>query len=973
MKHFFEKRDPWGNGYAVWVVLAMVFAAPLGWFALKQTRLENDVEKWLPENDPELKVLRWAHQQFPVDERVYVTWDGSSLNDPRIDQFVEKLTGRPDADGIRRGGLPHVASVVEPRQLLASMQQHGVEPQEAVRRLEGVILGAGSLKLRLTELGKSRLRRTKQELTAAAKGQFGIDLTFHEPILDFETLVSIPGPAPDEGDQPVAPAAPAVMSFEGQILTGETVEHDLQVVWQGIRPGSVRTRDVAQWLTEFVPPKGEGQTLVERCFFALGAPVTIALSISDAGVADKTETIEVIKHAAASVGIAAEALHLGGSTVAATELNHEVLKAAWDESQPKWMLHRRSVILTSALVGAMLAYLLVRNVRLATIVLVVSLYATFMSMALVPVTGGSMNMVIVVMPTLLMVLTLSGAIHVANYWKHAACKNEATAIADTVRTSWMPCALASLTTAIGLVSLCTSSLTPVRDFGIYAAIGTMFSLVLVLYALPALLQLWPGRPPEEHELDHPGWRMFGQGLTTWPVVQSLVFVTICVACSYGLTRFRTETKVIRYFPENARIAKDYWFIETHLAGIMPVETIIRFDSRAQQETNFLDRMEVVREVAARMRAHDEITGAVSLADFQPVTERPDADAGFLTKGKYNKRASTIQQRIRDGEIPSARAFYTVAERGSDLSSTGDNLLNQPGDELWRITAQVAVMTENDFAQILADVNRISQDVLKLNPGAMHTITGTVPLFLRTQQAVLESLISSFGLAFALILAVFVIMLKNFWAGLIAMIPNIVPITVVFGVISWQGQKVDIGAMITASIALGIAVDGTLHFLTWVQLGMKRGQPRREAIINALVHCGPAMWQTSLAVAIGLLVLVPAELLLISRFGWLMAAMIGVALLGDIVFLPQLLAGPLGYLFEPAKPSSTGTTLATPRRAMDTGSRELDQVLELLVPAAIPSVTTANAATGSPPAPYLIKALGSKQGTHTSPLEESTGP
>ncbi len=948
MTHFFEKRDPWGNGLAMWVIVAMVFAAPLGWLALKQTRLENDVEKWLPENDPELKVLRWAHQQFPLDERVYVTWDGSSLNDPRIDLLVEKLEGRPDVDGIRRGGLPHISSVVEPRHLLISMQKHGIEPQEAVRRLEGVILGAGTLKLRLTEFGKSRMRRTRQELTAAAKSRFGIELRFSDPVPDFATLVSIPTPPPDEGEQPAYFAAPAVMSVEGKLLANETVEHDLQVVWQGIRPSSAATCEVAEWMTQFVPPKGEGQTLIERCFFAPGSPVTMALSISDAGVADKTETIEVIKSAALSVGISAEALHLGGSAVAATELNHEVLKAAWDKSQPWTSLHRRSVILTSALVGAVLAYLLVRSIRLATIVLAVSLYATFISTALVPALGGSMNIVIVVMPTLLMVLTLSGAIHVANYWKHAACKNAATAIVDTVRTSWMPCALASLTTAIGLVSLCTSSLAPVRDFGLYAAAGTMFSLVMVMYALPALLQLWPGQPPEEHELDHPGWRMLGRGLTTWPVLQSLTFIAVCVGCSYGLTRFRTETKVIRYFPKHARIAQDYWFIETHLAGIMPIETIIRFDTRAQQETNFLDRMEVVREITESMRSHAEITGAVSLPDFQPVSERPDADAGFLTKGKYNKRASTIQQRIRDGEIPSAKAFYTVAERGHDLSVVGDNRLNEAGDELWRITAQVAVMTENDFAQILTDVNQLTQNVLKHNPGSMHAITGTVPLFLRTQKAVLQSLITSFGLAFVLILGVFVVMLRSFPAGLVAMIPNIVPITVVFGTISWLGYKVDIGTMITASIALGIAVDGTLHYLTWVQTGMRQGQSRRDAIINALVHCGPAMWQTSLAVALGLLVLVPAELLLISRFGWLMASMIGVALLGDVIFLPQLLAGPLGYLFEPAKPK--------PQNMQVAGAEDLDGVVGLTIEAPISE-------SSSPPAPHL-QSLKAPRGTST---------
>ncbi|MBS0204445.1 MAG: MMPL family transporter [Planctomycetes bacterium] len=901
MTHFFDRKDPWGNGMAVWVVMAMVFAFPLAWWSLGQTRLENDVEKWLPNDDPELKVLQWANSQFPVEERVFVSWDSSSLNDPRIRKFVEKLEGKLDADGIRRGGVPHVSHVVEPRDLLFTMQKNGVEPQEAMRRLEGVILGAGTLKLKLTEYGKSGLRQTRQELATAARARFGVELEFSDPVPDFWTLVAVPPPPPGEGEKAMDPAPPATIDAAGKLIADGSVEHDLQVIWKGIRPASEQTQEIAEWMIQFDPEKDDSEPLVERCFFALGSPITIALAISEAGLADKNETVDVIRESAVAVGIPADELRLGGSTVSATELNHEVAKSVWDPAYPLLQFHRRSVVITSALLSSLLAYLLLRSIRLATIVLLVSLYATMAATTLIPLTGGSMNMVLVVMPSLLMVLTLSGAIHVANYWKHAACKNESTAIAETVRTSWMPCALASLTTSIGLVSLCTSSLTPVRDFGMYSAAGALMSLGFILFCMPALLQIWQGKPPQDHELDHPGWRMVGRGLTTWPLLQLFVTITVCVACSYGLTRFRTETKVIRYFPEKARIAQDYWFIETYLAGIMPVETIIRFDVQAQKDTNFLERMEVVRAIQERLRGNSEITGSLSLADFLPVSETLDDDAGMLTRTRYFKRANLIEQRIRDGEVPAAATFYAMADSSHDLLEKGDNRLNKAGDELWRITSQVAIMTDNDFAEVLGDVNRISQDVLKLYPGAEHTITGTVPLFLRTQRAVLQSLISSFGLAFVLILGVFVYMLRSFWAGLVAMIPNIVPITVVFGGISWMGQKVDVGTMITASIALGIAVDGTLHYLTWVQIGMKLGQSRRQAIINALVHSGPAMWQTSLAVALGLLVLIPAELLLISRFGWLMATMIAVALLSDIVLMPQLLASPLGYLFEPAKP------------------------------------------------------------------------
>lgn len=898
MTHFFERRDPWGNGYALWVVLALVFVAPLAWWSLKQTRLENDVEHWLPADDPELKVLRWARTQFPVEERIFLTWDDSSLGDARLTKLVERLEGFTDAEGVNRAGLTQVSDVVEPREILLAMQEHGIEPREAVRRLEGTVLGAGPLRIKLTDAAKTRLRKVKAELTAAAQAKFGIDLRFHEGQPNLAALVSVPVP---EGETAPDRTEAAVLTALGELSEDSSIEHDLAVSFRGMRAGTPLTRDVAAWLEQSTLGAGEGATgderLISRCFFVPGAPAAVAVGLSEVGLAEKREAVQAIRLAAEAVGIPKDQLRLGGSAIAGTELNAEVKQSAWDKSQPLSLIHKRSVILTSALVGALMAFCLVRNLRLAALILFVSWFTPYLSVALVPVTGGSMNMVLVVMPSLLMLLTLSGAIHVANYWKHAALHNPATAVVETCKVSAAPCGLASLTTAIGLASLSTSPLSPVRDFGLYAAVGTLLSLGMVLYVLPALLQLWPARPPAPSEVDHSVWRLFGRAMTHRPSLQAAAFLLICGIATFGLVRFRTETKVIRYFPDASRVVQDYRFIEENLAGIVPVEVIIRFDEQSQGEQNFLQRMEVVRAVEEAFRKYPEVSGAISLADFQPVSAPPESDS-FLANKQYIKRANVIEERIREGEISGSNSFYTVAAAGHDLHQPGDRGLNQPKDELWRISAQTAVMSDAEYGRILADLNRVTQDVLRLHPGTQHVITGAVPLFLRTQDAVLESLITSFGLAGILILGVFVIRLRSFPAAVVAMVPNVVPITVVFGLISWFGHRVDIGTMITASIALGIAVDGTLHYLTWFQSGLKIGHSRSQSVIDALAHCGPPMWQTSLVVAGGLLVLAPADLLLISRFGWLMSAMIFVALLADIMLLPNLLASPLGKLFEP---------------------------------------------------------------------------
>lgn len=901
MKNVFDRRDHWGNRYSLWIVVAMAFVAPLCWSSARQLRLENDVEKWLPEQDAEVQALNWIHERFPVDERILVTWEGSSLNDPRVDQVIEQLTGKADERGIRRGGQPYFSSIVEPRRALSLMQADGVEPHEAVRRLEGTLVGAGPLRVRLSDSGRSALRKSRRDIEVALLARRGLTATVLDATPDLSSMISIPS-VPQDDTASSEPVAPAVMTADGRISPDATLDHDLQVSWHGMRVGSESTIAVVKWLTEYVPERGDGKPLVESAFFAPGSPIGLEVGLSDAGLADKSDTVAAIRTACKRAGIPDQTIHLAGSVVTATELNHEVQKAAWDATVPLFEMHRRSAILMSVVASAVVAFALLRNIRLTAMVVMVSLLAMFGVTALIPLTGGSMDMILVMMPTLTFVLTIAGAIHVANYWKHAAFHNEAVAIVQTVKMSWMPGIVTSAAVAIGLVALCTSLLTPVKNFGLYGAAGVALSLLMLTFGLPALLQILSPSKPREQEFDRVGWRGFGRLMTIHSGFQSVAFIAVCVGCSLGLSKLQTETKAVRYFPESAEISKDYWFIETNLSGTTPVETVIRFDQQSQKDTSFLDRMELVRQVQEVIRRHPEVSGTTSLADLQPVSEPLGEESSFIQKSKYQKRATAVQQRVREGEIPTARAFYAVLEQGRDTPIRRDDKVSQSGDELWRIAAQVNVMSNNDFSAVMADLHRLTQNVLKLEPGSQHSIAGAVPLFAQTQKAVYESLVGSAGLACALILGLFLFRLRSFAASAVAMIPTLIPVTAVLGVIGWMDQRIDVGTMITASVGIGIAAQGTLQYLNWVRLAMQSGKSRQDAVVEALAHCGPSLWQAGAVVGVGLLVLAPAESLVISRFGSAMAAMVGVALLSDLVLLPQLVAGPLGRVFEMTKHS-----------------------------------------------------------------------
>lgn len=894
MTHFLEKKDPWGNGMGVWTLVLLACALPPALWALLGIDLDNDIRKWIPADDPNAQTLAWYQENFPHNESILVTWDGSTLNDPRTQWLADRLAGVADADGVRHGGLQHVERVVTPQSLLRRIEGDGVSHEKALERLDGFLIGAGPLKLRLTELGIERRKSTLKSLQDQVLADLKIDLKILDPVQDWVPEKSI-------DDYPLAKTI--VTAEEEPEPFDNLPEHHAQISWAGMQSGSTTAQEVIAIALE-IKVDGEAASedssydLIKEAFFAPGSPITVAVVLSEAGEEDKKGAIAELRKIAADVGIPADILHLGGRPVAGRALNDSVKRAAWNRDFPIINLPGRSIILFSGAVGIILAFVMLRSVALATLVLFISYYTVLLTVAVVPATGGSMNMVLVVMPTLLLVLTMSGAIHVASYWRFAARSDVASAPVTAAKLAARPCTLASLTTAFGLLSLTTSPLAPVSHFGLYSALGCLIGLGAILFGLPALLQFVPEKAARPERTLHDVWQPIGRFIVGHARQVGIACLLLFAVCSAGLTQFGTETKVIRFFPETAQIVKDYRFIEENTGGVIPVDVVIRFAEthRAPAEDGLLfgERQEIVRGIQKELvEHHPDITGSISLATFR------ETESETVLKRTSNNpflRKIDKQTELKIMESSVAESFIALADEDREC---GNGTLCETGDELWRITAQVNIMTDVDYAGLLDKISETVQKETLKHTGTNYVVTGMVPLFLETQRAVLTSLIQSFILAFVVIGIVISRVLKSAKAGLATMLPNVLPISTVFGAISWFNIKVDIGTMITASVALGIAVDGTLHLLTWFREGLRRGMRQDDAVTSALSHCGPALFQTSVAVGIGLAVLMPAELTLISRFGWLMAAMIVTALFADLVLLPAMLAGWLGKVIAEA--------------------------------------------------------------------------
>jgi predicted RND superfamily exporter protein len=876
-----------------WGVLALTLALlPLIGMGLKNVKLSNDTESWLPLDDPHGQILRWHQDAFKTGDTIMVSWEGSTLNDPRVEALAARLNGESGEQpfGVSNATAPHKA--------LANMVDLDVPQEEALRRLRGTFLGSGFLKIRLTDHGRQHREQAATKLIEAGE-ELGLNAEIYPAVIEPEEwLAADAATAPgDEEESELSRPFPAIPA------------HDLQLRWREISPETPAAEQMTKSLADL---EIDGEPIVEESFFAYGSPVAVSIEFTEEGLLHLNETMAALHAAAEQTGIAEEDLHLGGSAVVSHRLSTESGRALWNPDHPLWKFYKRSPVILSALVGMLISFVVLRSMWLAAIVMFVSVYSATAMMALVASLGTHFNLVLVVMPNLLMVLTLSGSIHLANYWSHAVVNGDPRPVESAVKTAGLPAFIASLTTAIGLMSLLTSQLTPVRDFGWYSAWGCMLSLFLILGVLPAILALFPPRGAKAIAESSEGWETLGDVISPrYKWIAGAAAVLTAAGC-WGLLYFKTETKGIRYFPEETRVVKDYRYLEESLSGIINLDVDIHFPGERETEDseegetdeppdfdrrNVFDRMRIVQQVEEAVRSHPMITGTLSVVDFQVLPEPPGSEATSRDRILYGRRAQRTENELFVEPREGASQFVQLADAPLDVSLEDRDLDWRAGEEVWRIRAQCSVMSDTNMGVLVNEVNQEVSAALAGEEDVQFAVTGLVPLMLRTQQEVLDSLVNSFGLSFLFIVFVRALVLRNITAGFITMFPNFLPVLVVFGMISWAGIAVDMGTMITASVALGIADDCTVHLLTWFQEGIRKGLGRREAVSNALRHCGPAMWQTSVSISLGLLMLWGADLLLISRFGWLMAAQILLALVADIILTPALLCGTLGKMLE----------------------------------------------------------------------------
>ena len=351
------------------------------------------------------------------------------------------------------------------------------------------------------------------------------------------------------------------------------------------------------------------------------------------------------------------------------------------------------------------------------------------------------------------------------------------------------------------------------------------------------------------------------------------------------------------FGRDSRVIQDYQWLEAYVGPLVPLEITLAFDQSSPLA--YRDKLTLLWKLGERLKSRPEFAAPLSAAGCLPSLEP--------------LRAFPAEQQAQLIEQLAAGSLASFQELG---------LLSRDNEaEHWRLTVKTSALGVADYGAMLADVRAmVEATIAELPPtmtvGLSTNTTGIMPLVHEIQGQLLADLLKSFAGALVLITVVMTVVQGGVLPGLLAMAPNVFPIALFFGWLGWRGDAIDIGVVMTASVALGIAVDDTLHFLTFFQRGLAQRLGRRGAVEYALGHCGQAMVQTTISCGLGLLVFALSDFLPTSRFATSMAALLVLALAGDLILLPALLLSPLGALFtkqqaDPAEQSHDQQAGASP--------------------------------------------------------------
>ncbi|MBR9985425.1 MAG: MMPL family transporter [Desulfosarcina sp.] len=526
---------------------------------------------------------------------------------------------------------------------------------------------------------------------------------------------------------------------------------------------------------------------------------------------------------------------------------------------------------------AMVLLLLFRSVGYALIPLSCVTLCLIWTFGLVSILRVPLSILTMIVPVFLIAVGTAYCLHILAEYRTAAASSHAPvdAAAITFSRTTLPTLLAILTTLLGLGALFVNRISAIREFALFSCIGMIAFLILVMAYLPVVLSFLPTGENASSEKKEASQIL--DRFIDWIIDLNLhhqrmtlmVIAGMTLFAGFGMLRLRAETNPVGYFKENTQVVKNFHDIYQDLSGSFPVNVVMTSASE-----DFFENAEAIADIERLQHFLDTLPGVDKTISFADYLKLVNYASNRFEPAYYKLPTESWELRMLMNTYKSMLGIDLFnAFMGPTLSQANILLLTH-------------LSSSRDFLDLRQTILRHVGEAF--NRDLAWDVTGFGIVISASSHHLVSGQVKSFLITMAVIFIIMFALFLSFKVGLIAIVPNLFPIVINFGLMGWLGIELSMATSLIASIAIGLAVDDTIHYLVRFNREFQKDLDDKRALKETISHIGRPIIFTTLTISAGFSILAFSGFKPTAIFGTMMVITMLSALVGDLILLPILM-------------------------------------------------------------------------------------
>ncbi|MDT0648554.1 efflux RND transporter permease subunit [Autumnicola edwardsiae] len=535
-------------------------------------------------------------------------------------------------------------------------------------------------------------------------------------------------------------------------------------------------------------------------------------------------------------------------------------------------------LLAALLVTSLIFFFFFRSIRATVISMITVCIGVMWAFGVIGLLHYEITILTAIIPPLIIVIGIPNCIFLINKYQQEIKKhgNQAKSLQRVITKVGNATLMTNVTTASGFATFILTDSTLLSEFGIVASINIIALFLLCLLVIP-IIYSYMSLPREKH-LKHLNKRWIG-GFVGWMedmvrnrrITIYIVSVILLATSIIGIYNIKISGSLLEDMPQEAEFFQDIKFFEEEFDGIMPLEIYI--DTQRKQgvmKLSTLKRMEELESIIAEVPELSQPLSVVRLVKYSK-------------QAYYNGNPKYYQ-------LPSSQEQNFIMPYIKGMSST-DNLLSSYVDSTGQYARITTFMKDIGTEKMENIEEDLWPQINKLFPEDRYNVslTGKALIFQKGTNYLVKNLVLSLSLAIFLIAILMAWMFRSFRMILISLVPNLLPLLVTAGMMGFLGVPIKPSTILVFSIAFGISVDDTIHFLAKYRQELKANNWKiKKSVYAALKETGVSMFYTSIVLFFGFSVFMISSFGGTVALGGLVSATLLFAMLANLLLLPSLL-------------------------------------------------------------------------------------